>query len=479
MPKGELVSAPAANAMAGSIDTSVDGFSQGLTVYLDELGLPSKDVLVRPAERLRVLQNMAAVTDALSDDQLGRAYYISKFVAACGAGLFDAALNFLWNETVSSLRDKVARFDLEYFLDSTLSDPKRRASMRTADDLDKLEDWELVRGCLETGILTDIGFKHLDYIRNMRNYASAAHPNQNTLTGLQVVSWLETCIREVLSKEPQAGAIEVKKLLSSLRNEVLGASDVVPIAESLDRVPIDLVRALFRAVFGMFTDPKTAADTRNNIVLIAKPLWDVSDDQTRFEAGVKHETFAVNGEVARRSLAHQFLESAGGLAYLPNDALAAEVQAALSDLSQAHSGFNNFYNEPSPAKALLRLVPANGRVPASVEADYVKVLLMCRIGNGYGVSTAAQPTYDELISRWSERHVKVMLRLLLEDRELGSRLQFDHCAANLKTVAKELEDRIPSARLRGALSILTRSTSDQLGRLSSRSAFKAAVEAAS
>lgn len=39
----------------------------------------------------------------------------------------------------------------------------------------KLDDWELVKGCKDTGIITQIGFKHLDYIRDMRNHASAAH----------------------------------------------------------------------------------------------------------------------------------------------------------------------------------------------------------------------------------------------------------------------------------------------------------------
>jgi hypothetical protein len=110
-------------------------------------------------------------------------------VTACGAGLFDAALNFLWNETIRNLREKVARFDLEYFLDSLVTDPKRRNGIRTADDLGKLEDWELIRGCLDAGLITEIGFKHLDYIRDMRNYASAAHPNQVQLTGFQLIAW--------------------------------------------------------------------------------------------------------------------------------------------------------------------------------------------------------------------------------------------------------------------------------------------------
>jgi len=158
-----------------TIDVTVDQLSTGLTRYLLDLGLPTDSVLVTPAERMRVLSNVPAVVGDLQAEQRARAYYISKFIAACGVGLFDAALNFLWNETISNLREKVARFDLDYFLDSIIPE-KRRPNFKSADDLDKLEDWELIRGCLETGIITEIGFKHLDYIRDIRNYASAAHP---------------------------------------------------------------------------------------------------------------------------------------------------------------------------------------------------------------------------------------------------------------------------------------------------------------
>ena len=49
--------------------------------------------------------------------------------------------------------------------------------------------------------ITQLGYKHLDYIRDMRNHASAAHPNHNEITGLQLASWLETCIQEVIVQQ--------------------------------------------------------------------------------------------------------------------------------------------------------------------------------------------------------------------------------------------------------------------------------------
>ena len=182
------------------VSTGVDQFTTALTGYLNHLGLPTNNVLVPVHERQRVIGNLPDVINSIDLSKRAESLYISKFIAACGAGLFDAALNFIWDETVVSLRNKVARFDLEYFYDSVITDATRRSKLRDEDDLVKLKNGELVRGCHVTGILSDIGYRHLDYIRDMRNWASAAHPNQNELSGLQLISWLETCLREVIAK---------------------------------------------------------------------------------------------------------------------------------------------------------------------------------------------------------------------------------------------------------------------------------------
>ena len=195
------------------VATGVDQFTAGLGRYLDELGLPKEQVLVPVVERQRVINNVPEVIILLDSTKKSTAFYLSKFIAACGAGIFDAALNFLWDETVINLRRKVARFDLEYFYDSVITD-SRRSKLNDEADLNKIEEWELIRGCHLTGILSEIGYKHLDYIRNMRNWASAAHPNQNELTGFQLLSWLETCIKEVIAKEPEGPVIEIKRFFA-------------------------------------------------------------------------------------------------------------------------------------------------------------------------------------------------------------------------------------------------------------------------
>lgn len=122
------------------LSRNLDEITNGLNDYLQYLGLPAGSVIVDTDQRKQAINNLPYVVSELDADQKRAATYLSKFVAACAMGLFDAALNYLWDETVRNLREKVARFDLNYFYDSVVTDPDRRSKFKDASDLAGLED---------------------------------------------------------------------------------------------------------------------------------------------------------------------------------------------------------------------------------------------------------------------------------------------------------------------------------------------------
>jgi len=441
------------------IQSGVDQFTSELTNYIQSLDLPLDRVLVEVSERKKVFLNLPDVVNLLSDDSRHNAFHIAKFIAACGVGLFDAALNFLWDETIANLREKVSRFDLEYFYSSVVTDENRRNKLKTPQDLEKIEDWELIRGCHLIGVLSDIGFNHLDYIRNMRNWASAAHPNQYELTGLQLLSWLEICIKEVISKEPVGSVIEIKRLLNNIRTNSLTSSDIKPIISNIELLPEDLSTSLLRTIFGMYTDPKMTANAKNNIKLIAEFVWSNAPEDTKNEIGFKYSTFAANAEVDRKNLANEFLTLVNGLSYLSADTLAIEINEKVNNLFSAHIGLNNFYYEPSHAKSLAEYIPNTGKIPKSVRSFYVKTIIMCRIGNGRGVSWAACEYYDLLIGKFQEPEIKEVA-LLIIDSDISSRLQFSSCSKKFKEICQQLHERTVSKKIKSALNLIINSETE-------------------
>ena len=453
------------------IAVALKGFGTQLGSYLEYVGLPKDQILVPYERRGPVFQNMPTVLEHLTDEQKSASIYVSKFLAACAVGLFDAALNYLWNETVRNLRDKVARFDIAYFFDSVANGSNPRSKLKSESDLVKLDDWELISGCRTTGIITETGFRHLNYIRSMRNHASAAHPNQNDITGLQIASWLETCIVEVLAKEPDGPVIEVRKLLQNLRTQCLTEAEMPVIQAALPSLNEDLSESLFRSVFGMYTDASVDAQVRDNLKLVAKSVWEIVSNEARQEAGLKHAVLTVNGDVVRAKLAREFIEIVDGVGFLTDETRVGEMSETLDNLISAHNGMNNFHTEPAPARLLYRLVPPNGDIPNPVLKKYVKTVTMCRIGNGYGVSWGAIERYDELLARFADVHIREFINLIPEP-EVSYRLRNPSCAFHFQKLAVTLETRSVNPRLKEMLNFIGECEVEKLSQMASDSQFE-------
>lgn len=437
------------NALA-SVESRIKEYDTGLVRYLEFHRLPTEKVLVSLPERGRLLANVPAAIEKLDPDRLPSAMYLSKFIAASGTGLFDAALNYLWDAVVSNLRERIVRFDLDYFYDVAIKDTDERGKFRTPEDLQNLGDWDLIKGCREVGLITDIGYKHLDYVRDMRNWVSAAHPNQADITGLNLASWLETCIVHVLSAPLDSPHFELKRLLTNIKKEKLSKSDAEPIRLTISRLPQDMVHSLLQALFGIYVDPDTSVGVRQNVDFIASAVWERSDEGPRRDLGVRYAKLTVNADVARKGFARGFLEKVGGLSYLTEDMLAVEFSEATDNLRRAHYAYYNFYNEEPLARALLRLVPKTGAVPKAVVQEYVRTLVICRLGNSYGISRFALPFYEKMIGMFRDQESREFVRSLA-DRDVANALE-GRRLETFKGVARDLEGRGTDLVLRRALS---------------------------
>lgn len=384
-------------------------------------------------------------------------------------------MNYLWDETVRNLRQKAAHFGLEFFFDTAISDPANRAKYNSEEDLAQLPDWQLMRGCQEIGLLSELGFKHLDFIRDMRNFASAAHPNQNELTGLQLVQWMDTCIREVLGREPSGSAIEARRLLRNLREQELDTISAGPVKAASVALHTEQLLPILRTVFGMFTDPRLPAKARENIRLVRKALWEASSEDGRFEIGLKFSSFSAHAETDRASLAREFLEAVDGLTYLPADSLALEISGALDGLLNANNGWDNFYSEPAAARAVRKLVPASGRVPESIRTRYVKIVTLCKLTNGNSIARHAEPTYDQIIRTWQEREILTFIANC-GDAEIGSRLQFTLCSQKFSELARMLTSRTTHALALRGLELIAQCEPEAAGGAVSEPLFKKIIE---
>jgi hypothetical protein len=99
------------------VTADLQRFEDTVLPELQRVGLPTDGVVVELDQRLVLLGSLGAAMRQLSPEQRAQALYISKMVMSGAVGQFDAALNYLWDETISQLRRRVAEYDLGYFYD--------------------------------------------------------------------------------------------------------------------------------------------------------------------------------------------------------------------------------------------------------------------------------------------------------------------------------------------------------------------------
>jgi hypothetical protein len=419
----------------------IQNFETALLEFIESKGLPSQSVLVTVKERGVVFGNIDNVLEKIDEQGKTRSIYLSKFLAASASGLFDAALNYLWDETINELRRRVAQYDLPYFYDIAVNNPDRRKKLDAEDDLIKLEDSELIQGANKIGLISDLGFKHLDFIKYMRNWASAAHPNQNQITGLQLVSWLETCIVEVISLPLTHVLIEIKKLLANIKENKIDNLEGKQISSFFANLTQDQVSNLAAGFFGIYTQPDTTSQTRQNVHLLLPPLWTRVDESMRHQFGVKYAKFLANNDQLRQKLARQFLELVEGISYIPDGIRSAEIETAIQDLLAAHRESSNFYNEPAFARQLQRIVGETGNVPLQVQESYVIGLVEVFLTNGNGIAWNAEPIYLSLLDKLDPNQALTAI-LSFDNIRISSRLQFQLCQQKFRQLLDNMKTKV-------------------------------------
>src|SRR5580765_1214689 len=116
-----------------SYDIQLREFEQGLLNFLDQHNLPTQSIFVPVSQRVLIFNNFEPVMSLIDNDKRQKSMYISKFIAAVASGLFDSALNYLWDETITELRQRVAQYDIVYFYDNAVRNNEKRKDLKNVE----------------------------------------------------------------------------------------------------------------------------------------------------------------------------------------------------------------------------------------------------------------------------------------------------------------------------------------------------------
>lgn len=375
--------------------TEITNFESWVINTLTWYGLPSDQILVWIKERIAVFNNLWTVIPLIWETDRKESIYISKFIAAVSSWLFDAALNYLRDETVIQIRKRVSHYDLTYFYDNAVNWSKRW-DFKTDEDLSKLSDFDLITWAKAIWLLSDIWYHHMVYINYMRNHASAAHPNQNEITWIQLVSWLETCIKQVITIPLSNITVKIWEFLRNIKLISMSEDSLKSVARFSTELNQNQINNFIQWLFGIYTDLESSPIALKNINFLAPLIRPRISEDIRQLFWRRHAQFLVAWNSEKRDVARRFLQIVEWESYISEDIRIPEIETMLSNLLDAHRWFNNFYNEPPIARKLHALI-GNESIPNSIKKHYVDVLVDVFITNWSWISQNANEIYIELL----------------------------------------------------------------------------------
>ena len=426
--------------------------------YLQSLGLPTDNVIASTDERHVLAANLPHFLAALPAEEKQEARYLSKFVGATAIGLFDAALNYVWNEVVLNLRKKVVIYGIDLFFDAAVGGANR-AMYKDESDLGGLKDMVLLDTCRKLELISDVVYRKLDHILTMRNEVAASHPNVESIGGFELLGWLQTCVKDVLQDKPSESAIRIRSLVENLksRTDVIDSHTVARLTSELANLSTPHVHNLLVTLFGVFVAPATDQILRKNISLIAKQVWDFADDRVKYKIGTQIDGYRTNLQQGKLANGITFLTLVDGRMYESLSAKIVSLELLADRLDDAHDGWDNFYNEPPIMEEILNFCRKSSDIPNEVLPKLIRVVLRCRIGRGLsyrsGVSPAGLPLYDNFLRMLDDNGI-VHCIIAFFRPEINSKLTNRICQEHLSAILGILRPLALSDRLKETLDFL-------------------------
>lgn len=391
--------------LPGEILPTLDALASAL--HIPRAVLASDEEIVAawkdlPRELLRIPESM-------------RNELIARMCVAVGTGLFDSAINYVWNATIQHLRQRMRDFGL-HVINRMLGEEFEERN------LIELQDSRLLGLCLQLNLITEDGFFLLDQCRATRNNFSAAHPTIGQINDREVILFINRCVKYALSDETSPVGVDLTEFTEAVRGERFVEGQLETWLNRLADTHDAQRQLLFGTLHGIYCDPSVSEQARLNAYDLCAGSRERLTSSTKSDLIERHNGYTARGDEQRLKASRQFFERLGLLELLTESERHSILSGAVKQLWDVHQEFNNFYNEP-PFAQRLRDISEQEAIPETVQDAYVSTVVGCYIGNRYGVSWAAEEDYIAMIRSLSPREIRVLVSLPKADSIVGRRIR--------------------------------------------------------
>lgn len=359
---------------------------------------------------------------------------IARMCVAVSVGLFDGAINYIWNAVILNLRTRIKNFGLSYvaqILNKKFED----------EDLKDVNDSELLDLSFKLDILSESDFFFLDQCRDIRNNFSSAHPSIAQIDDRELINFISRCCKHGITIDYQLKGIDITKFIDTIKDQRYNESTIAFWCEQLKNTFNAQRVLLIPMLHGLYCDPSTKEHTRLNALEICLEIKNLFDTKIKSSFVEQHNQYLSRSDEARKKASSIFLQKLDLLDLLSDVEKHSIIKNACTSLITVHKGYDNFYNEPTFARNLYNITSSINPIPELIKEEFVETVITCYVGNQYGVSHAAVGYYEKIIQNFKPREIGYLLDILNTKTIVSNRIKTYASCRNRYLNALDLIDK--------------------------------------
>jgi hypothetical protein len=338
-----------------------------------------------------------------------------QIVKSFNDGSYEMVATYVWTKTINSLRYQLSKMGITFIAEMLdRPDINEHTNLQQA-----ISDFEAIRLAEELGVISGTASFRLKQAMETVihfNQPELEDDPENELTDDETKTIVRTCIQSILVHEKVEAAINFKNFRDELEEIIFDGNN--PVIVRLPQTPYFFQKTTIRILLTLIKT-KSGAQLENilaNSNVIIPKLWSNLQHPERYQVGRSYSELFTDGKTkAANGLRHVLLK-VKGFDFVPEDLRSTSFVKVANEILVAHSGLNNFYNEPAPVNTLLKM---GSIIPLPAFSVCMTAVLSVRLGNIYGISNAAQDSAVAILKNTTkERWVYFFNKCLLTNERL-------------------------------------------------------------
>lgn len=313
-----------------------------------------------------------------------------KIIQTFKAEMYDMSAEYVWMRTINILREK-----LSVFGDDFIADMIGGNSFESIKDISEDSIIDLAADIGYINQAARIQFKQISELLYYYQSRQARERDHEELRKAQAANIISNCILYGLKCDSEDTFVPYANMRKDLQTIIIKAGSEV--LDTLNCSPYFYIRTIARTMLNLAGDRDNPSldIVLENLKIVLITVWERLEDIDRWPIGIAYSQAVSAGNSLLTKALRSILNTIKGFDYVPESTKSDAYRKTAKLLLEKHKGYDNFYNEPTVAKMLANM---GSSIPKAALIDCLTAVLICKMGNNYGVSSAAEKDLDEILS---------------------------------------------------------------------------------